>query len=93
MKVKIADFGCSRMRSEDNVKGQNLGMTRCVGTPVYSDPKISDGNYTSKCDVYSAGLVIIYVFCGKQFFQKCTTREQLIVQKRKFTSDIEQSCR
>lgn len=61
MTIKLADFGCSRFK---DVKDTDLEMTSNIGTPLYSDPNVSIGKYTKKCDVYSAGLVIIYIFCG-----------------------------
>ena len=54
MKIKIADFGCSRI--QDN---NDINMTAQIGTPLYSDPNLQTGQYTMKCDVYSLGLVIM----------------------------------
>jgi len=59
-------------------------MTMNIGTPLYADPNIQSGKYTSKCDVYSVGLVIVYIFCGKQFFFGCDTRDKLIKAKKNF---------
>lgn len=78
MTIKLADFGCCRIGSEDVVS-----MTRNVGTPIYADPNIQSGKYSKKCDVYSMGLVIVYIFCGRQYFSECDTREKLVQAKKK----------
>jgi serine/threonine protein kinase len=59
-------------------------MTKSVGTPLYADPNIQSGKYTKKCDVYSVGLVIVYIFCGRHYFSNCDTRDKLIEAKRRF---------
>jgi len=64
-------------------------MTKNVGTPLYADPNIQNGRYSKKCDVYSVGLVICYIFCGKQYFSHCDSREKLMEAKRKFCKNTE----
>ncbi len=44
-------------------------MTSSVGTPLYSDPLVNSGKYSHKCDIYSLGLVILYVFTGQNLFK------------------------
>lgn len=68
-------------------------MTKNVGTPLYADPLISSGKYSKKCDVYSVGLVMVYIFCGKHYFSHCKTRELLIEAKTKFCMNIESASR
>ena len=93
MQIKIADFGCSKMKADGNDGSENLGMTPNIGTPLYADPNIRDGRYSIKCDVYSAGLLMVYIFCGKHYFSHCTSKEQLIVEKTKFSINIIASAR
>ena len=55
--MKIADFGFAKMIDEasKNVKMQHT----LLGTPLYMAPQIlNDESYTSKCDIWSAGVVI-----------------------------------
>eukprot|EP00026_Physarum_polycephalum_P011583 Phypoly_transcript_11818.p1 GENE.Phypoly_transcript_11818~~Phypoly_transcript_11818.p1 ORF type:complete len:376 (+),score=64.81 Phypoly_transcript_11818:141-1130(+) len=50
--VKIADFGFSRMRMDNQTMTQQ-------GTVAWTAPEIFEGgNYTEKCDIYSFGIVL-----------------------------------
>ena len=52
-RVKVIDFGLSQyIREKLNTK---------VGTAYYVSPEILKGDYTEKCDIWSAG-VILYIF-------------------------------
>jgi serine/threonine protein kinase len=59
-----------------------------VGTPLFVDPNVKTGDYSFKCDVYSAGLVIAHIFCGKHFFSDCKNEDELNESKKAFTKDI-----
>ena len=72
--IKIADFGCSKFKEDEVDQAQNLRHTN-VGTPLFVDPNVKSGKYSFKCDVYSAGLVIAYIFCGKHFFSDCKNED------------------
>ena len=53
--IRVIDFGLSQVISpEKNLKTK-------VGTAYYVSPEILQGNYTEKCDIWSAG-VILYIF-------------------------------
>ena len=53
--IKVIDFGLSQIiSSEKRLKTK-------VGTAYYVSPEILKGDYTEKCDVWSAG-VILYIF-------------------------------
>ena len=53
--IRVIDFGLSqRISSEKKLKTK-------VGTAYYVSPEILQGNYTEKCDIWSAG-VILYIF-------------------------------
>ena len=53
--IKVIDFGLSQYISP------NKKLSTKVGTAYYVSPEILQGNYTEKCDVWSAG-VILYIF-------------------------------
>ena len=53
--IKVIDFGLSQMISTDKK------LKTKVGTAYYVAPEILKGDYTEKCDVWSAG-VILYIF-------------------------------
>ncbi|CAD8133760.1 unnamed protein product [Paramecium octaurelia] len=56
--LKIADFGFSRRI--------NNTMTSIVGTPMYMAPQILfKQEYTSKCDIWSLGIVFFELLFGK----------------------------
>ena len=51
--VKIADFGLS-----ENLSKKKCLFKRC-GTPGYVAPEVlNDQSYTTKCDIFSAGVVL-----------------------------------
>jgi serine/threonine protein kinase len=60
--VKLCDFGFGR--NDDDIK-----KTTKIGTPLFRDPNVISGNYTKKCDIYSAGLVFDSIFRGKSIFE------------------------
>jgi calcium-dependent protein kinase len=52
--IKVIDFGLSQFISDQK-------LTTKVGTAYYVSPEILKGDYTEKCDIWSAG-VILYIF-------------------------------
>ena len=52
--IKVIDFGLSQLFHKKN-------LSTPVGTAFYLSPEILTGNYTEKCDIWSAG-VILYIF-------------------------------
>ena len=53
--IKVIDFGLSQVISSDKK------LSTKVGTAYYVSPEILKGDYTEKCDIWSAG-VILYIF-------------------------------
>lgn len=53
--LKLIDFGLSK-RQEGTKK-----MKTIAGTPYYMAPEVLDGQYDTKCDTWSLG-VLLYVF-------------------------------
>ena len=52
--IKVIDFGLSQIFIDRKLKTK-------VGTAYYVSPEILKGDYTEKCDIWSAG-VILYIF-------------------------------
>ena len=53
--IKVIDFGLSQVISSEKK------LSTKVGTAYYVAPEILQGDYTEKCDIWSAG-VILYIF-------------------------------
>lgn len=67
--AKLCDFGfCRYDESED------FSKSRKIGTPLYNSPETEKGVYTKKCDIYSYGLIVYFIFSnGKHLFKKTTS--------------------
>ncbi|OHS97605.1 CAMK family protein kinase [Tritrichomonas foetus] len=59
--VKLSDFGLShQLRSLDEL------MSTGCGSPQYTAPEVINGNqYSMKCDIWSAGVLLFYMTIGK----------------------------
>nr|GEZ75529.1 serine-threonine/tyrosine-protein kinase catalytic domain-containing protein [Tanacetum cinerariifolium] len=62
--AKIADLGLSKLNSEI-AEGSNIVSDPC-GTPGYCDPEYMNGILKKEYDVYSFGIVLFEVLCGRQ---------------------------
>lgn len=58
--LKLVDFGLSNKFSN---KFQKLHST--VGTPYYIAPEVLKGNYDSKCDMWSIGVILFLMLSGE----------------------------
>ena len=67
--IKVIDFGLSR--NFDN----HSKMNTKVGTAYYVAPEVLDGNYTEKCDVWSAGVILYILLSGEPPFNGANDRE------------------
>lgn len=55
--AKIGDFGCSTRIQNNEV------LTSRVGSPAYMDDRVEKNqNYDNTADIYSLGMVYIYIF-------------------------------
>ncbi|KAH7365383.1 hypothetical protein KP509_18G024500 [Ceratopteris richardii] len=75
MEAKLADFGISRNKLMNEAEGP---PTMVMGSKGYVDPFLS---ITEKIDLYSFGVVLIEVVCGRRstFYISPTRQEKSIV--------------
>eukprot|EP00340_Litonotus_pictus_P010952 CAMPEP_0170539014 /NCGR_PEP_ID=MMETSP0209-20121228/103660_1 /TAXON_ID=665100 ORGANISM="Litonotus pictus, Strain P1" /NCGR_SAMPLE_ID=MMETSP0209 /ASSEMBLY_ACC=CAM_ASM_000301 /LENGTH=507 /DNA_ID=CAMNT_0010840827 /DNA_START=81 /DNA_END=1601 /DNA_ORIENTATION=+ len=59
IQVKITDFGSATFFNKDDK------IKEAIGSPYYIAPEVIVGNYTSKCDVWSVGVILYILLCGK----------------------------
>lgn len=70
--VKIADFGLARLAEE----GRGAGEVRAAGTPSYMSPEQIRGSPVDpRSDIYSAGVVLFEIFCGRRPFEAESVRD------------------
>ena len=61
--IKVIDFGTSHhFDSSNNV------MHQLYGTPYYIAPEVLTGSYTEACDVWSIGVIVYIMLCGRPPF-------------------------
>lgn len=60
--LKIVDFGTAVSANRTKT------LKQMIGTPYYMAPEVCDGNYTSKCDVWSIGVIAFMLLSGKAPF-------------------------
>lgn len=67
-RVKLSDFGVSRLMADSETKAAN--MTRDAGTVLYMAPEVwmENSSYGTACDVYSYGLLLIELWTGQNPF-------------------------
>jgi calcium-dependent protein kinase len=60
--IKIIDFGLSKIFKIDDT------MNSIVGTLYYMSPEMIRGVYNEKCDIWSAGVILHFMLCGRPPF-------------------------
>ena len=60
--LKLIDFGLSKVLDGES------NMKKTVGTTFYMAPEVIQGNYNEKCDLWSCGVILYIMLCGKPPF-------------------------
>ncbi|KAJ0669775.1 putative protein kinase RLK-Pelle-SD-2b family [Helianthus annuus] len=69
--AKVSDFGLSKLID----KNQSEVMTTIKGTPGYLAPEWRSSVITEKVDVYSFGIVLLEILCGRKVFDRSQPEE------------------
>mmetsp|Transcript_10799 Transcript_10799/g.14013 ORF Transcript_10799/g.14013 Transcript_10799/m.14013 type:complete len:594 (+) Transcript_10799:255-2036(+) len=68
--LKVIDFGLAKL----NDSGSDH-MKSFVGTPYFVDPEVMQKNFTTKCDLWSIGIILYILLCGYPPFMGDSDRE------------------
>jgi calcium-dependent protein kinase len=67
--IKLIDFGLAKKLSENEI------MNNPNGTAYYIAPEVLKGDYSVKCDIWSMGVVLYIMMCGRPPFKGKTNPE------------------
>jgi len=67
--IKLIDFGLAKRVVPNEI------MNKPNGTPYYIAPEVLKGSYTTQCDVWSMGVIMYIMLCGKPPFGGKTNKE------------------
>ena len=62
LNIKVIDFGTAMIFDPKQM------ITKKSGTPYYIAPEVLQKSYTSKCDIWSAGVIMYILLCGNPPF-------------------------
>lgn len=69
-RVKVIDFGYGIHASATDT------LTDMAGTPDYTAPQVIEGEYTSKCDIWSCGVMTFEILSGRMPFSNILDEER-----------------
>ncbi|OMJ69065.1 hypothetical protein SteCoe_33318 [Stentor coeruleus] len=67
--LRLVNFHLARILQPGEI------LTEKVGSPYYLAPEVINGNYTEKCDLWSAGVLLYVLLCGNSPFTGKTERK------------------
>ena len=67
MNAKLSDLGVAKILNLTPARMTQMTQTKAPGTPCYMPPEAltAKPKYTTKIDVYSYGVLIIHILCGR----------------------------
>jgi len=68
--LKLIDFGCSKIFTQ-----YKRSFADTIGTLVYCSPEVLKNNYNQKCDIWSCGVIMYILLCGKYPFYGISEEE------------------
>lgn len=83
LSIKLVDFGAA-------VRLDSLTRKReVIGSSFYISPEALEGNYSPKCDMWSAGVILYILLCGQAPFQGAND-DQIFAKITKGTFSMDQ---
>ena len=85
--LKLIDFGCAKIFSPQ----KKITFEDTIGTLVYCSPEVLKNNYDQKCDVWSCGVIMYLLLCGRFPFYGKTEEEitkKILLGKLNFKGEI-----
>jgi calcium-dependent protein kinase len=61
--IKLTDFGTATFFCKTKP------LTDVLGSPYYIAPEVIRGNYNEKCDIWSVGVIVYLLLCGRPPFK------------------------
>ena len=72
--AEISDFGLSKLLDRDQL---SKTVTKMTGTPGYLAPEWLGLVITEKVDIYSFGVVVLEILCGRRNFDRSQPEERM----------------
>ena len=88
--VKVIDYGVAKVLSPDAAPGAELTQAGFIGTPAFASPEQFASGQTkvdTRSDIYSLGVTLWYLLCGRVPFVGATMEDIRAGQTRQLPSD------